>query len=93
MKDWLIIYDIRNPKRLAKIARIMEKYAVRVQKSVFEMCADEKTVAELRGRIRFILHSDDSLIIFNMCPKCWQKKRQIGVRSMGPDIEKGYLVL
>ena len=41
---WLILYDIRNVRRLAHVARIMESYAVRVQKSVFESDADEKTI-------------------------------------------------
>ena len=35
MKDYIISYDISNYKRLAKLARNLEKYAMRIQKSVF----------------------------------------------------------
>ena len=35
MKDYIISYDISNYKRLAKLARNLEKGAMRIQKSVF----------------------------------------------------------
>ena len=35
MKDYIISYDISNYKRLAKLARNLEKYAMRIQKSVY----------------------------------------------------------
>lgn len=35
MKDYVVSYDIANYKRLAKLARNLEKHAMRIQKSVF----------------------------------------------------------
>ncbi len=35
MKDYIICYDIQDRKRLAKLARNLEKKAMRIQKSVF----------------------------------------------------------
>lgn len=35
MRDYIISYDISNAKRLAKLARNLEKEAMRIQKSVF----------------------------------------------------------
>ena len=35
MKDYIVSYDIRNNKRLAKLAQNLEKEAMRIQKSVF----------------------------------------------------------
>lgn len=32
----LVVYDIASPKRLRKVAKVMQGYGVRVQKSVFE---------------------------------------------------------
>ncbi len=37
----LVAYDISNPKRLARVARVCEDYGVRVQYSVFECRLDE----------------------------------------------------
>lgn len=34
--DYLVVYDISDPKRLRRIAKAMESYGNRVQKSVFE---------------------------------------------------------
>jgi len=33
--DFVISYDIANKKRLPKVARCLEKYAFRIQKSIF----------------------------------------------------------
>lgn len=34
-KNYLICYDITNPKRLAKLSRYVEKNAFRIQKSIY----------------------------------------------------------
>ncbi len=34
-RDYLICYDISDPKRLAKIAKYLEKEAIRIQYSIF----------------------------------------------------------
>jgi CRISPR-associated protein Cas2 len=33
--DFIICYDISNPARLRKISRLLEKVAIRIQKSIF----------------------------------------------------------
>ena len=49
-KKWLIIYDIRNPRRLQKIAKLMAGYATRVQKSVFELDNSIKNNRKMAGK-------------------------------------------
>lgn len=83
MKQWLIIYDIRNEKRLRKIAKIMIRYGVRVQKSVFEMLAEDQTVERLRKEAKTILQPQDPLTAISLCNACWQKKRQYGIKEEG----------
>lgn len=34
-KDYIISYDIRDPKRLSRLSRRLEKVAMRIQKSVY----------------------------------------------------------
>lgn len=91
--NWLVIYDIRDEKRLARIAKLMEQYGVRVQKSVFEMECDESTVAEMRKRAKEILEKEDSLISIPLCEKCWQKKKQYGVQETGVGEWQQYRIL
>lgn len=54
-RGWLIAYDIRNPRRLARVHRFLKREAVPVQYSVFAArgsLADMRRLAEeLRGRI------------------------------------------
>ena len=62
MKDYIISYDIANYKRLAKLARNLEKHAMRIQKSVFLLSSVSKN--ELFGIVDMInaiidLEADD----------------------------------
>ncbi len=93
METWLVIYDIRNERRLHKIAKIMERYGVRVQKSVFEMMCDEKAITRMRNEAKSILKEEDSLIIINLCAQCWQKKIQYGVKTPGIGEYEKYKIL
>ena len=52
MKDYIVSYDIANYKRLAKLARNLEKHAMRIQKSVFLLSSVSKK--ELLGIIDMI---------------------------------------
>ena len=52
MKDYIVSYDIANYKRLAKLARNLEKHAMRIQKSVFLLSSVSKN--ELLGIIDMI---------------------------------------
>ncbi len=74
MKHWLVIYDIRDPKCLHKVAKKMEEYGFRVQKSVFEIEATEVVIARLRQKIRRIIADEDFVVYFDLCGRCWQKK-------------------
>jgi len=77
-KHWLIIYDIRNPSRLRKIAKKMTGYAIRVQKSVFEMDAETAVMERLRKKIKKIMDEEDFIVFFDICEPDWQKRQKYG---------------
>ncbi len=78
-EHWLIIYDIKDVKRLGKVARLMVKYAHRVQKSVFEMYASISTVTELRKKMVEIIDNDvDYVVYFKLCEPDWQNRLKFG---------------
>ena len=81
MKNWLIIYDITNPKRLSKIAKILESYGIRVQKSVFELHAERKIIEIIRKKVNKIILDDDFIVYFDICEKDWQKREKYGVQE------------
>ena len=93
LERWLIIYDIRDPRRLRRIAKMMEHYGIRVQKSVFEVMCRNSVTKAMRREAREFMEDEDSFIVFNLCAKCWQKRRQIGVTEDGPNDDAPFLVL
>lgn len=78
MSHWLIIYDIRDEKRLRRVARVAENFGTRVQKSVFEMEIDEKQLSRLRTEIQKIIEDEDYVVYFNLCEPDWQKREKYG---------------
>ena len=44
MSHWLLIYDISDPKRLRKVAKIANAFGNRVQRSVFELSCSRETI-------------------------------------------------
>ncbi|MGS0756215.1 CRISPR-associated endonuclease Cas2 [Roseateles sp. GG27B] len=51
VKEWIVAYDISNPRRLAKVHKLMVKNAIPLQKSVFMATM---TVAQAR-KLRYDL--------------------------------------
>jgi len=67
----LVVYDIAlsesGTKRLAKTAKICEKYCARVQDSVFEGILDESELTKLRNDLKSIIdESCDSVRIYRL---------------------------
>jgi CRISPR-associated protein Cas2 len=93
MNKYLIIYDIKDYKRLRKVAKLMESYAVRVQKSVFEMEANINVLTKLRKRVRKVIAELDSVVYFDICEKDWQKKEKYGPSKFLEIEERPYYIL
>lgn len=78
-KHWLIVYDIRDTKRLAKISKCVESYGWRVQKSVFETLASDETVGQLKDRLEKLMNiEEDFVLFFEVCERDFQKKQIFG---------------
>jgi CRISPR-associated protein Cas2 len=69
--NMIVAYDIADPRRLAKIAKIMKDYGIRVQKSIFEVSARGGVFNELRRRVEgVIVPEKDGVKYFPVCEKC-----------------------
>lgn len=62
MSAFLIAYDIAHPRRLRKVARILDGVAVRVQFSVFLFRGDPVAAAGLIDRLREVIRPDEDVI-------------------------------
>lgn len=78
----LITYDVdfsqpKGAKRLRKVAKICEKYGVRVQNSVFEMKVDQVQLTQIKlDIIQVIDNNIDSIRIYKLGNK-WEDKIEI----------------
>ena len=68
---WIICYDIRDPKRLRRVARAMERFGGRVQKSVFECWLTSPILTELLRLVRKEMdQKTDSVRCYALCKDC-----------------------
>jgi CRISPR-associated protein Cas2 len=59
-KDFLICYDISDTKRLAKMAKLLEKESIRIQKSqFFYLGASKQDMINLVNGIKDIVNKDE----------------------------------
>lgn len=82
---YLFAYDIAEPKRLNRIAKILESIGERVQDSVFEAYLTEEEVQRLLKKVRKIMkEEEDSLRIYVLCRACRSKIYCVGRGSPTP---------
>jgi CRISPR-associated protein Cas2 len=82
---YLIAYDIRHPRRLRRVAKIMENYGMRVQKSIFEAALSATDLQALQLDLAQVLElEEDGVKFFPLCERC---SRSIGVLGHSVDAE------
>lgn len=68
---WLVCYDVADPKRLRRIAKLMQSFGLRAQKSVFECWLSDGKLKELKEKAAGILdESEDDLRFYSLCETC-----------------------
>ena len=78
----ILSYDIRNPSRLAKVAKTCEFYGIRVQYSVFELRVDEDELGKLWEKLKKIIDpNEDRITCYKICSNCAEKIRDAGVQE------------
>lgn len=67
----LIAYDIADDRRLKQVAKLMEAYGKRVQKSVFECVIDEDQLRILIHKAKHLMkRSEDKVQLYHLCDGC-----------------------
>ncbi len=80
---YFVCYDISNPKRLAKVAKALKNFGLRVQYSFFECEMEKEKMIELRDRLlEVIKFKEDSLKIYPLCSDCLKKTGNLGKGSV-----------
>jgi len=64
---YLVAYDIRDDRRLRKVATCMEGYGTRVQYSVFVSDLSDRELILMRGDLEYLMKpSEDSVMIVEL---------------------------
>lgn len=78
--QWLVAYDIADPKRLARVHRLLVAWALPAQYSVFLLVATRESVGVLVGELARLIHPrQDDVRIFRLEPG-WQ--RSLGASTL-----------
>jgi CRISPR-associated protein Cas2 len=83
---FLVAYDIADEKRLRAVAKMMESYGTRVQRSIFECRISRARLAELvldaRSRMNGL---EDKVQIYRLCRDCRERFSLHGKLSLSED--------
>ena len=85
----LVTYDVdftqpKGARRLRKVAKLCEKYGVRVQNSVFEMMIDPTQMVQIKAALSEIIDANSDSVRFYRLGSKWENKIEI----LG--LEKGF---
>jgi len=67
---YLISYDVRDEKRLRKVAKHLEGYGTRVQYSIFRCRLNHRSLERLKWELTKIMEKEDDLLVIGLCPNC-----------------------
>lgn len=79
--NYLIIYDISDNKRAAKVLNILRGYCYHIQNSVFEGRLTKAQFNTLREKLEKISDKEDSIIIYPLSYLNILNKVKIGKRK------------
>jgi CRISPR-associated protein Cas2 len=81
---YLVAYDIRHPRRLARALAIVRAYATGGQKSVHECWLAPAELASLKGQLEAAIdREEDSVLFVRLDPRL--KPRTLGIARMPAD--------
>ena len=80
---YIFSYDITDTHRRNKISKVLERFGLRVQKSIFQCDVPPTKAHEIKSALQeVILEKEDSLLFYPVCNDCLGKARLIGSRTL-----------
>jgi CRISPR-associated protein Cas2 len=75
-KGWyLVTYDVREPRRLRRVAKRLEGYGTRIQYSVFRCRLRPREMERMQWELTRIMEQEDDLLIIGLCSDCARRIR------------------
>jgi len=71
--QWLVTYDISNPKRLARVFKYLKKEGVPIQYSVFAVSASTSEMGAIMAGVAKLIHTkQDDVRAYRMPEDGWR---------------------
>lgn len=94
MKGWsLVSYDVRNDKRLRRVAKVLEGYGERVQYSVFRCHLSQRELQRLRWDLAKVMAPEDSLLVVRLCLHCVQGLKDYTPKGDWAQLEARHVIV
>ncbi|MBI5385155.1 MAG: CRISPR-associated endonuclease Cas2 [Verrucomicrobia bacterium] len=61
---YLVSYDICEPRRLRRVAKVLEGFGVRLQYSVFECPLDDMRLTQAKAALAGVINHDEDQVLF-----------------------------
>ena len=76
---FLLAYDIAEPKRLRRVAKLTEMYGTRVQRSVFECTLSQAEMVSLLHEVKALIErKEDKVQVYQLCEACKSRFKRHG---------------
>ena len=76
-------YDVTVGRRRNQISKVLERFGLRVQKSVFQCDIPQEKAIELKAELlKKINKKEDSLLFYPVCDDCLNKAVLIGDKTL-----------
>jgi len=81
----VVAYDIADPRRLARVAKVMRNYGDRVEESVFEARLSPGDLLQMERELRTEMDEQRDVVrIYFLCAACVPRTRVLGA-GLPPD--------
>ncbi len=67
---YLVCYDIRDPRRLQRVARHLSGYGQRIQYSIFRCRLNTRQLERLKWELTGIITAEDDMMYIGLCDRC-----------------------
>jgi CRISPR-associated protein Cas2 len=84
----VVAYDVRDRRRLRRVARMMEQYGARVQLSAFECRLNKERMARLFADIKRVINrKQDKVTVIALCQSCVHRSERFIESGVTTDMD------
>jgi CRISPR-associated protein Cas2 len=84
----VVAYDVRDRRRLRRVAKMMEQYGSRVQFSVFECRLGKERMARLLTDIKRVINRrQDKVTVITLCQSCVHRSERFAPNGLTRDAD------